>query len=100
MALQTARDLAAAGGLLEARRVLSELALDAEVADGHRYKAATVLLMVDLACGPDTLATLHHMSSDRSLSEHTRDWAVFAVDCARDGIHAPDGPPPGSWLRS
>lgn len=100
MALQTARDLAAAGGLLEARRVLSELAFDAEIADVHRYKAATVLLMVDLACGPDTLATLHHMSSDRSLGEHTRDWAVYAVDCARDGIHAPDGPPPGSWLRS
>ncbi|MEU9529103.1 NACHT domain-containing protein [[Kitasatospora] papulosa] len=100
VALQTARDLAAAGGLLEARRVLSDLALDAKVADGHRYKAATVLLMVDLACGPDTLATLHHLSRDRSLSEHTRDWAVYAVDCARDGIHAPDGPPPGSWLRS
>ncbi|MGV9654159.1 NACHT domain-containing protein [Streptomyces sp. NPDC003554] len=100
VALQTARDLAAAGGLLEARRVLSELALDAEVADGHRYKAATVLIMVDLACGSETLATLHHMSSDRSLSEQTRDWAVYAVDCARDGIHAPNGPPPGSWLRS
>ncbi|MFD6742400.1 NACHT domain-containing protein [Streptomyces anthocyanicus] len=100
VALQTARDLAAAGGLLEARRVLSELALDAEVVDGHRYKAATVLIMVDLACGSETLAALQHMSSDRSLSEQTRDWAVYAVDCARDGIHPPSGPPPGSWLRS
>ncbi|MFD3876684.1 NACHT domain-containing protein [Streptomyces microflavus] len=100
VALQTARDLAAAGGLLEARRVLSELALDVEAEDVHRYKAATVLIMVDLACGPATLATLHQMSSDRSMGEQTRDWAVYAVDCARGGIHTPHGPPPGSWLRS
>ncbi|WKX73650.1 NACHT domain-containing protein [Streptomyces sp. XD-27] len=53
-----------------------------------------------LTCGPDTLAALRHMTSDRSLSEQTRDWATYAVDCARGGIRAPDGPPPGSWLRS
>ncbi|MDX2698684.1 NACHT domain-containing protein [Streptomyces ipomoeae] len=100
LALQTARDLAATGGLLEARRVLSELILDAKVPDSLRYKAATVLLMVDLTCSPGTLATLRHMTTDRSLSEHTRNWATYAVDCARGGIHTPDGPPPGSWLRS
>ncbi|MFF3127654.1 hypothetical protein ACFVRD_36405 [Streptomyces sp. NPDC057908] len=100
LALQTARNLAAAGGLLEARRVLSELICDVEVPDGHRYKVATVLLMVDLACGPNTLADLHHMTSDRSLSEHTRNWATYAADCIRGGVRAPDGPPPGSWLHS
>ncbi|MGW8729942.1 hypothetical protein ACWGNF_28410 [Streptomyces sp. NPDC055808] len=100
LALQTARDLAAAGGLLEARRVLSELIRDTTVPDSHRYKAATVLLMVDLTCSADTLATLHHMANDRSLGEHTRDWAAFALDCARGGVHTPDGPPPDSWLRS
>jgi hypothetical protein len=51
-------------------------------------------LLADAAC------RRQHMSSDRSLSEQTRDWAVYAVDCARDGIHPPSGPPPGSWLSS
>ncbi|MFD6076290.1 NACHT domain-containing protein [Streptomyces hydrogenans] len=100
LALQSARDLAAAGGLLEARRVLSELIGNAEVADSHRYKAATLLLMVDLTCGPDTLATLRDMAGDRSLSESTRNWAAFAADCARDGIHESEDPLPDSWLHS
>jgi hypothetical protein len=76
--------------------VLSELVLDAKAPDSHLYKAATVLLMVQ----PATLATLQHMTSDRSLSDHTRDWTTYAVGCAQSGIHAPNGPPLGSWLRS
>ncbi|WP_241775910.1 NACHT domain-containing protein [Streptomyces exfoliatus] len=100
LALLSARELAEAGGLLEARRVLSELIRDAEVPDSRRYKAATLLLMVDLTCGPDTLATLRGMAGDSSLSKHTRSWAAFAVDCARDGIHAPDSSLPDSWLHS
>jgi hypothetical protein len=98
--LQMARDLAAAGGLRAARSVLSELACDASSLDSHRYKAATVLLMVDLACGPDTIHVLGHMADDPTLSEQTRQWAGFALDCARGGIRPSGGRLPASWLRS
>ncbi|WP_369228481.1 hypothetical protein AB5J52_48420 (plasmid) [Streptomyces sp. R39] len=100
LALQAARDLASAGGLLEARRVLSTLIRNTEAVDSHRYKAATILLMIDLACGPDTLAVLRGMTTDRSLSEHTRAWARYAVDCAENGLRTLDTPPPDSWQRS
>ncbi|MCX4735085.1 NACHT domain-containing protein [Streptomyces sp. NBC_01363] len=100
LALQATRELAAAGGLDEARRVLRHLIRDESVADNYRYKAATSLLMVDLTASPETLAALRHMTSDRSLTEHTRDWATFAVGCVQNGIHDLHGVLPASWLRS
>ena len=80
--------------------MLRELIRDVTAPDNHRYKAATLLLMADLTGSPETLAVLHHMTGDQSLSEPTRSWAAFAADYAKNRIHVPDGAPPASGLRS
>ncbi|MBU6533211.1 NACHT domain-containing protein [Streptomyces mayonensis] len=100
LALQATRDLAVAGGLVDARRMLRQLIFDINVAENYRYKAATSLLMVDLTGTPDTLTALRFMVRDASLSRRTRDWATFALDYSLKGVHIPDGTLPTSWAGS
>lgn len=84
LALQAARDLATAGALTEGRAVFAHLCADSLVPDALRYKAATLLLMADLLCGPQTRATLGYMAADPTLTGPTREWASFALAYAAD----------------
>ncbi|CAG7645753.1 NACHT domain-containing protein [Actinacidiphila bryophytorum] len=99
-ALQVARDLAAAGNLTTARAVLQHLCTDQDLPGPVRYKAATLLLMTDRECGPQTRAVLARLAADQSLDPPTRAWASFALDFTADGIQPPGALRPPSWPAS